>query len=144
MARGRFGATGFMIRWIVAVVLVFATYNPTGYSYVHWVMGDIGGEGGWPIKVLVGIVLAILYIVYFNATFNSIGIVGMVIVILFFAALLWVLDYWNWINLTEPGTIVWVLLIVFATVLAIGVSWSFIHRRITGQVDIADQDIHTH
>jgi hypothetical protein len=26
----------FFIRWLAITALVFATYNPSGYSYLHW------------------------------------------------------------------------------------------------------------
>ncbi|MFT7625468.1 MAG: hypothetical protein ACI9WU_004659, partial [Myxococcota bacterium] len=27
---------GFLMRWVAALFLVLATYNPTGHSYYHW------------------------------------------------------------------------------------------------------------
>ena len=29
--------SGFFMRLLAAIVLVFSTYNPTGTSYYHWV-----------------------------------------------------------------------------------------------------------
>ena len=43
MARPAFNATGFLIRWLVALVLVFATFNPTEVSYYRWVTAP--GDG---------------------------------------------------------------------------------------------------
>ena len=40
MAAGRFNAVGFLLRWLGAIVLVFAAYNPTGWSYYHWIMAS--------------------------------------------------------------------------------------------------------
>jgi len=37
MAQSAFILTSFLQRWIIALVLVFATFNPTDYSYFHWV-----------------------------------------------------------------------------------------------------------
>ena len=56
-----FGLPGFIARWLAALFLVFATYNPSGYSYCDWI-ADLGG-GQWVLKALVTIVL----IIYFNA-----------------------------------------------------------------------------
>jgi hypothetical protein len=28
--------TSFLIRLVCSLLLVFSTYNPTGYSYFHW------------------------------------------------------------------------------------------------------------
>ena len=30
---------GLLLRFIVALLLVFATYNPSGYSYYDWLTG---------------------------------------------------------------------------------------------------------
>ena len=38
-----FGIQRFVTRWLAAMFLVLATYNPSGYSYYHWVSElDIG------------------------------------------------------------------------------------------------------
>ena len=31
----------FIKRWVIAVVLVIATYNPTEWSFVTWVLQDL-------------------------------------------------------------------------------------------------------
>ena len=32
-----FGLDGFLVRFVFAIIVVFATYNPEGVSYYHWV-----------------------------------------------------------------------------------------------------------
>ncbi|MDX1606618.1 MAG: DUF6524 family protein [Candidatus Competibacterales bacterium] len=142
MARQAFGIGGFLWRWALALLLVLATFNPQ-YSFVQWVMGSIGGDGGqatMALQVLVGLVLLIGYIIFFRATFRSIGTFGVILVIAVLLALLWVL--WSLGLFQEQirsGEFwIWVGLIVFATVLAIGLSWSHIRRRLTGQLDTDD------
>ncbi len=44
MARPSFSLASFLLRWLVALVLVFATFNPTDYSYYRWVAGIDGGS----------------------------------------------------------------------------------------------------
>ena len=44
MARPSFSLASFLLRWLVALVLVFATFNPTDYSYYRWVAGMDGGN----------------------------------------------------------------------------------------------------
>ena len=36
----KMGFDGFLGRWIFALVLVLGTYNPSGFSYVTWVLGE--------------------------------------------------------------------------------------------------------
>lgn len=138
MALARFTSSSFIIRWFVALVLVFATFNPTNYSYYQWVTG--GGNEMLAVKALAGILLAILYVIYLRATFRSIGPIGVVLAAGFMGALIWVAIDFGWLDLQNPTAATWVLLFVFATILAIGISWSHIRRRITGQADIDDVD----
>jgi hypothetical protein len=46
--------------------------------------------------------------------------------------------YYGWLSLDNPTTLSWVSLILLSVLLAIGVSWSHVRRRITGQVDVDD------
>ena len=40
-----FGFVDFLWRWAAGLALVFATYNPSGTSYFHWVKSAFSGEG---------------------------------------------------------------------------------------------------
>lgn len=131
-ARREFTAVGFLVRWVAALIIVVATYNPLKYSFYHWVMQS---EGAIPIKVLLGIVLLIVYAIFLRATWRSIGATGLVLVLALFAAMLWVFIYYDWINLSEPSHFAWVALVVLASIMAVGLSWSHMRRRLTGQID---------
>ena len=50
-----FNASSFLVRWVLAMFLVFATYNASGYSYYHWVTG--AGAENWPLKSFIGVTL---------------------------------------------------------------------------------------
>lgn len=135
MARA-FTSRSFAVRWVVAFVLVFGAFNPTGWSYWHWVTGAEAAIG--PVKVVVGLALLIAYVVYLRATWRSIGPIGAALVLAFLAALVWLaID----LGLLDPAAVTpmtYVALLIFATVLAIGISWSHLRRRISGQLDTDD------
>lgn len=145
MARSKFTFGDFMWRWGLALVLVLATFNPM-YSYTQWVMnGFSGNQATLALQVLIGLVLLIGYIIFLRATFRSIGAFGVILVVALLLALLWVL--WSLGLFQEQISSgrfwIWVSLIVLATVLAVGLSWSHIRRRLTGQYDtddVADED----
>ncbi len=134
MAQSAFTPTSFLLRWIIALFLVFATFNPTEYSYYRWIAGF--EEDGLPLKVLAGILLLILYVIYLRATWRSIGAIGVSLAAALLAALIWVSIDFGLLNLMQPTIMTWVLLFAVATILAVGISWSHIRRRITGQADI--------
>jgi len=136
MAQPSFSAASFLLRWAVALVLVFGTFNPTDYSYYGWVTAV--GSGNLALKALAGVVIAILYVIYLRATWRSIGPVGVVLAAAFLAAIVWVMIDFGLLNLDNPTVMTWIILFILATVLAFGISWSHIRRRVTGQADMDD------
>lgn len=136
MAKKDFDAVGFLLRVVFAMLLVFGTYNPTSYSYVSWVFsGDAGFE---PIPALVGVALLIAWIVFLRATFLSLGWLGIILGAALFACFIWLLIDIGWLSLDSSGAVTWVALLLIALILATGMSWSHIRRRLTGQVDVDD------
>ena len=130
------GIGGFLARIVFAMALVFGTYNPTEYSYISWAFSE-GHEFG-PVTALVGVVLLIAWIVFVRATFLSIGWLGIVLGPALFGCVIWLFVDIGWLSLESPTAITWVALLVLALVLAVGLSWSHIRRRLTGQVDVDD------
>ena len=55
-------------------------------------------------------------------------------------ALLWVLYDYELLTLTETSEMVWLGLIALSLVLGIGLSWSHVRRRLSGQADMDDVD----
>ncbi len=129
---------GFILRWLFAFLLLAATYNPTPYNYVTMVMQ--GDGAGLSVAVLAGLVLVVGYIIYLRATLRSIGAFGMGLVLAIFGALIWVAYDFELINLEDPTLNTWIALIAGATVLGIGLSWSHVRRRLSGQSDMDDVD----
>jgi Family of unknown function (DUF6524) len=126
---------GFLVRWLGALVLVLGTYNPTEYNYLIWVLNDASSNDQMPLKLLIGALLIIGYVIYFRATLESIGYIGIALALLFFAGIIWLLLDYGILDLGEYQTFAWVGLFILATIMAIGISWSFIRRKLSGQVD---------
>ena len=129
---------GFIIRWLCAFALLAATFNPTQYNYVTWLREY--GSMNLSIAVLLGIVLAIGYIIYLRATLRSIGPFGMFLVAALVAAALWVMFDFGLIQLDNPNFNTWLALGALSFVLGIGLSWSHVRRAISGQSDVDDID----
>ena len=60
--------------------------------------------------------------------------------IIVFGALIWALVDIGLLDLHGGTALSWVLLVLFATVMAVGLSWSHIRRRVSGQLDADDVD----
>jgi hypothetical protein len=130
---------GFVLRLVAALVLVFATYNPTDVSYYDWVMSALANGTLGALHFLAGILLAIGWTIYVVATFRSLGPLGLALGAAFFAALVWVLIDFQILRLHSASSVTWVVLVCLSALLAIGVSWSHIWRRLTGQLEV-DED----
>lgn len=128
--------TGFLTRWIVAFALLAATFNPTGWNYASWVKTNFSDE--MPLAVLMGLLLLVGYVVYLRATLRSIGGFGMTMVLAIVGAGLWVLYDYGLLSLRETSNVVWLGLMALSLVLGIGLSWSHVRRRLSGQSDMDD------
>ena len=146
MKNGSFTWTGFVLRLLFALVLVYATYNPEGFSYFHWIEASLnhtetGLLGSNALKFVVGILLLSGWLLYANATRESLGVFGIFLILAFCGGIIW---FFAEMNLFQPANIKLIVHLtefVVAIVLAVGISWSHIHRRLTGQIDI---DEHHH
>jgi len=131
-----FNIGSFFARWLFAVLLVFGTYNPTEYSYLSWLLAE--GTDLGPIVALVGLVLLIAWIVFLRATFLSLGWLGICLGAALFGCVLWLLVDVGLLSLDATSAITWLVLLVLSLILATGMSWSHIRRRLTGQFDVDD------
>lgn len=124
------------LRWVFALVLLIASYNPTPWNYITWAQANY--ETTTSLCVLLGLVLAVGYIIYLRATLRSIGLFGMVLVSAIIASLVWVLYDYGLLTLGSPDLRVWLGLFALSVVLGIGLSWSIVRRRLSGQADVDD------
>lgn len=129
----KFGWDSFAIRFIFATIVVFASYNPEGYSYFHWMKEDFPSFTVY--KSLVGVILIIGWIILIRATLGSLGAIGILLAVAFFGLLIWLFfDVFN-IPTDSVRVVSYIIQIMIICVLSVGVSWSHIRRRISGQVD---------
>src|SRR3954463_11531190 len=76
------GAGGVFGRFLGALVLVFATFNPSGYSFFHWAMHHSSSSPA--VIALAGIILVIAWVLFLRATMLSLGILGVALALAFF------------------------------------------------------------
>ena len=129
-----FTVGSFFGRWVFAILLVYGTYNPSGYSYVSWFLGEDMKPG--PFLAIVGLLLLIGWIIYLRATFLSLGVIGISLGVALFAAIIWLLVDVGLISLEATSIITYLVLLLLSLILATGMSWSHIRRRLTGQFDV--------
>jgi Family of unknown function (DUF6524) len=121
----------FFIRWLAITALVFGTYNPSGYSYLHWLAE--WQQEQLALKAAVGFVIAGLFWLMLVAAWLVLRVIGVVLVTAIGLSLM--LTAWQ-LGLVPPtsASIQYLLLAMFATALAFAVSYAHIRFRLTGQV----------
>ena len=129
-----------LVRVLIAAVVVFSTYNPTGTSIFHWVKDNM--DGGVPDAwVLLGAIVAILInVVLLIAAWKALGKIGTVIVLILFASLIYLAFQEGWASATDNRSLQWMALILYSAFLGIGLSGAIIWRRATGQVVTDEAD----
>jgi len=129
---------GVLLRFIFAAILVFVTYNPEGYDYFSWaIMGSLEGmPQSLPVKLFVGFVLLIGWVIYLRATMRSLGPIGLVLALGFFGTLIWMIVDWGWVPADNIRAVTYLAQVVMCAILAVGMSWSHIRRRMSGQADV--------
>ncbi len=132
----RFGWDSFLVRFVFVILVVFSSYNPEGYSYFHWVSADISSFNVY--KAFSGVLLLIGWIILIRATLASLGMIGLMLAIAFIGLLIWLIIDVLGLDASSARASSYIVAIMIASVLSIGVSWSHLHRRISGQVDSAE------
>ena len=131
-----FGFGSFLLRLLFALLIVLLTYNPSGFSFLHWAKDAFLSSNLGPPHFLTGIALLIGWVVFVHATTQSLGLLGIVLVAALFGVLVWMLFFYDLVKTRSAGTITWIVLIGVSVVLTIGVSWAHIRRRLSGQATV--------
>jgi len=131
---------GFLWRLVAALILVLVTYNPSGQSAYHWITTAISNSNFGPLHLLLVALLLIGWVIYWIATWRALGTLGVTLAGLVLGALIWLLFDIGLLESHSFTAVTWISLICLAIVLAVGVSWSHIWRRLTGQINVEDVD----
>ncbi|HAI95958.1 MAG TPA: hypothetical protein DCL50_00790 [Methylococcaceae bacterium] len=133
-----FSPSSFFTRLVIACLLVFASYNPTELSYYHWAIKKIPDVT--PVMALAGFILIIGWVIYIRATLRSLGVIGISLAIAFFATLFWMIIDWGIIPADNIQAVTYIIQTILCFIMATGMSWSHIRRRMSGQIDADDVD----
>jgi len=121
-----------IIRFLIAAVVVMGTYNPTGTSVFHWIKEQNDYANAWII--LVGIVALLLNFALLVAAWKALGKLGTIVLIILFAAIVYLALQEGWADAGSPVTLQWLALILYTGFLGIGLAGAIIWRRATGQI----------
>ena len=123
---------GMLVRILFAVILVIATWNPAGVSYVQWALIDTSTFDA--TKALVGVLLLAGWILAVRATWVSLGFMGVLLAAVVIGVFVWWLVSIG-IVVTDSRGFLWIVLVAIGALLGIGMGWSLVRAKATGQVE---------
>jgi Family of unknown function (DUF6524) len=126
--------SGIGLRVALAVALVLLTFSPSGTSFYHWISAPPIGVTA--LEAFLGVALLIAWLVRLRTAQVALGVVGLVLGCLLLGSFVWVLYDMDVLHAAGREPMVWIGLIVFGVVLGVGLSWSQIRARVTGQVEV--------
>ncbi len=132
----RISVGGVIGRFFASLVLVLATYNPSGYSFIGWVGSNFPQVR--PLQAVIGIILLGVWIFFVHATWRALGTLGVALGLAFFAAVIWLLSSWGWMSMSNHAAVAWMVLLVIACMLTLGLCWALIRVRVSGQAVVEE------
>ncbi len=131
----RFGVRQFVARFFFLQVLIWLTYNPFGHSVVGWLQTE------WtPLSMGSGIILGILWLVLVALVYLGSGWRGLALIATVIGVLLWMARDVGLVRFDNRTTNILLGEGSLALLLACGLSWAHIRRRLTGQLSTDDID----
>jgi hypothetical protein len=120
-------------RFLFALLVVFATYNPEGVSYYHWLRE---GGGATPLKAFLGVVLLIAWVFLLKTARNTLGTLGLILTAAFFGTLIWLILSFAHVSVHGSRAITYIVGVALAGVLSVGLGWARTRQKVTGQVEV--------
>jgi hypothetical protein len=131
---GKLDIGGVLMRVAFALALVYLTFNPSGHSYFHW-LAD-GFPSITPAKAIAGLLLLGAWLFFVHSTFNALGGLGVGLLVALFACIVWWMVGRGWLSIADRASMAWVVLGMLGVVLGIGMSWSLIRQKVSGQASV--------
>ncbi|NKE44890.1 hypothetical protein HB662_08875 [Roseomonas frigidaquae] len=129
MSAARFNWQGVVARGLFSLFVVFAIYNPSGYSYLHWVLQ---GFAWFWAKLAIGALLAMIVLMLWRTTRGVLKPRGMVLVALFCLGGGVTLARLTDTSILHPGSLLIGALLTLAALFTAGLSYSHVDHRLGG------------
>lgn len=139
---GGIGPLGLLARLVFPLLLVYATWNPWGRSFYHWALAPAldGNPVFTPGIAVAALVLIAGWVVVVQATRRSLGFGGTLLVAGIVTALAWLLIDRGVFRPSGTAGFAHVGLVALGLLLAVGMNWAFVSRRLTGTVEVDTED----
>lgn len=121
-----------LFRILIAAIIVFATYNPTGTSIWHWVAAKNDWANAWVLLVIV--ITALVHVALLVAAWKALGPLGTTLAVVVLGVLVYLSLQEGWATLGNLDSLRWLGLILYSVFLGVGMAGAILWRRATGQI----------
>ncbi|WP_221893765.1 DUF6524 family protein [Bathymodiolus japonicus methanotrophic gill symbiont] len=103
----KFNFVSFTLRLLGTMTLVLLTYNPTGYSYFHWVQDSLAlqGTGFGAEHAFSGVVMLIGWTILIRSTLQSLGALCLILAAAFIGTLVWLMTSYGVVEVESSTAI---------------------------------------
>jgi hypothetical protein len=123
------GFTGFLLRWLMSILVVFGVYNTRGHSLFHlWF--EAGDSVPLSIKVLYSLLITVMLVTIIRVTLHAINLFGLFIVTAIVATVIWVLSDLDYVTVDGEALTIYFAQVIVATALALGMTLGNIQRKL--------------
>ena len=98
--------SGVVVRIVLALVLVMITFNPSGWSFYHWITAPPAGITA--VKAFAAVLLLIGWLVCLRTAYVAIGLIGAVLLAILLATVVWMLIDYHIIDVAGRAAMVWI------------------------------------
>jgi uncharacterized membrane protein AbrB (regulator of aidB expression) len=88
------------------------------------------------VKAFAGALLLVGWVVCIRTAFVSLGALGLLLCSVVLGTLVWMLTDYGILDAERPSLLSWIALVAVGIILGIGLSWSLLRARVTGQVEV--------
>lgn len=124
------GFSGFLLRWLMSILVVFGIYNTRGHSLYHLWLGADASEVMLSVKVLYTLLITVMLVTIIRVTLHAINIFGLVVVVAIVSTVIWVLSDYDFVTVDGEALTIYFAQIILATALALGMTLGNIQRQL--------------
>lgn len=118
--------SGFLLRWLVAFIVMAGIYNPTKYNYIAWAQENY--ETRQALVIALGVMLGIVALVFLIGTIRTMGTFGIILLLIILGLLGYILQDNGLITLEVNNLNIWGGLAILSFILAGAMSWRSFSR----------------
>lgn len=120
---------GIVVRTLMCMFIVFATYNASGYSFYHWV--ESTGTEDLILKLMCAAALGFGFYFIIDISRRTLHRLGLSLVTAFCATSAWYVVDSGWVRVETREDVITAVQMTFVAIVTIGVCYSHYHYRIS-------------